>query len=454
VNEIAIIGAGFTGTTVAIQLLNSGAQKVSLIERRPLFGRGLAYSPHGDELLNVRASRMSAFPEDANHFVRWLSESGLGEPSDFAPRKVYGEYVSSLLDQTRASAGDRLEIVQGDALDVGAHETGVKVSLADGREISADAVVLALGNMPPADPLSFARPGLPPSVYVPDPWSTEINIPTGLDDAVVLVGTGLTMIDVALRLEDWGFRGKMIALSRRGLLPHAHGEAGPHAEGGGTLAGLALSTMVKSVKRRSGEIGWRAAVDELRPFTHDIWRSATPEEKERFLRHVRPWWDVHRHRVAPALAKRIGRLKHEGRLEVIAGKVQAAQASGEGVLLELRTRGSDRTRLVNAARIVNCTGPSGDIRKACDPLLAGLQRKGLIRPDRHRLGIEVDEANRAVGADGTPSSRVYAIGPIAKGSLWEVTAVPDLRVETAKLARRLADGGRASASSTDDLQIA
>jgi uncharacterized NAD(P)/FAD-binding protein YdhS len=433
---VAIIGSGFTGTMLAIQILRAGGPKVRLIERRKRFGQGLAYSPLGDQLLNVRASRMSAFPDDQAHFARWLAARGLGGADDFVPRRIFGDYLASLLAQARLAAGDRLELIRGDAIDIDTSGGRPRIALSDGRQIDADAVVLALGNLPPRLPAAF-RSELPPELYSADPWSPKLGDELSPEDTILLLGTGLTMIDAVLQLDASGFGGRMIGLSRRGLLPRAHADAAPHAPAGASLAGLPLSHMVRRVRARSETIGWRAAVDELRASTHHIWRSASAEERARFLRHLRPWWDVHRHRVAPVLSERLERLQRGGRLEILAAKVESVDVLADHALIAIRPRGASDGRTVRVNRIVNCTGPSGDLTGSGQPLLNNLVDRGLVRADPKGLGIETASLCNAVGSGGARSEWLYAVGPIARGRLWEVTSVPDLRNEAAQLARAM-----------------
>jgi uncharacterized NAD(P)/FAD-binding protein YdhS len=363
----------------------------------------------------------------------------LGEADDFVVRRIYGEYLADLLAKAQRAAGDRLELVQGEAINLETFENRPRIVLADGRHIQADAVVLALGNLPPQLPRGFDLEALREN-YSADPWSSGLGDGLSAEDIILLLGTGLTMIDAALQLVASGFEGKMIGLSRRGLLPRPHADAAPHAPAGESLAGLPLSVMVKRVRSRSSSIGWRSAVDELRVSTHDIWRAATADERARFLRHLRPWWDVHRHRVAPELAERLDQLQLEGRLEVLAGKIDAVRVEADHALLSVRPRGYAACRTIAAKKIVNCTGPSGDLNRSELPLLMDLARKGMIRPDFQRLGIDTGEGGKVVASDGTISDWLYALGPIAKGALWEVTAVPDLRHEAAALAHNLAFG--------------
>ena len=195
--------------------------------------------------------------------------------------------------------------------------------------------------------------------------------------------------------------------------------------------------LLRRIRRRAAEVGWRSAVHELRSVTQDLWRGAPLEERHRFLRHLRPWWDVHRHRVAPAVGATIDRMQADGRLCFTAGSIAAIRPDGEGACLEWRPRGSGAVEQISARRIVNCTGPELDIVRAGEPLFDALIGRGRIRPDVCRIGIDVDGEMRAIGADGRPSERLFAIGPMTRGAFWESIAVPDIRGQAARIAERL-----------------
>jgi uncharacterized NAD(P)/FAD-binding protein YdhS len=438
--NIAIIGGGFSGALQAINLCRLNGPRATLIERRPVAGTGLAFGAASPgHLLNVRAASMSALADDPDHFTRWLDRRGMpGSGAVFIPRLTYAAYLRELLDETLAEAGDRLQIVRGEAIGI-ERGNGVAVQLADGGRIEADAAVLAVGNLPPGTPPGFDPVTLSPECYSADPWDPEAFEGLTDSDLVLIVGTGLTMVDVALKLEDRGFRGRILALSRRGLVPRAHGAPSPPwdriAEAPPSIAALLLPL----VRARAALVGWRQAVDELRPFTQEIWGAAPLDQRRRFIRHLRPWWDVHRHRIADQVADRIAAMRQAGRLEIHAGKTIAARESGNGIEVEWRPRGAGATRLLEARRVINCTGPLVDLTRVTDPLLRGLAESGAIRSDSARLGIDIDPQSRTIAADGRANDWLYAIGPMTRGAYWEIVAVPDIRGQTLDLARRLSE---------------
>lgn len=423
--RVAVIGAGASGTLQALHLARAGTA-VTLIDRGPAPGRGVAYATRRPEhLLNVPARRMSAFSDDPDHFERWFGALTGGGPEDFAPRMLYGDYLCGLL----AEAG--IAPVQGEAVDV--EDGGVR--LADGRAVAADAVVLAPGNFKPATP-----PGIDPAAlgarWIDDPWAGDLAQGLGAGDVLLLIGTGLTAVDVALTLDATGYNGRIVALSRRGLAPRSHGLREPMVAPSGDLTSHCVA-MLRRVRARSGEIGWLGAVHELRAVTQALWQGASLEERGRFLRHLRAWWDVHRHKVAPAVGATIEAMQARAKLAVAAGRLVSAGAADGGAIVRFRARGRDEIESLRVARIVNCTGPEVDILRAGEPLLDALVAAGRIRPDPLRIGIDVDLDCRAIGADGSPSDRLSVIGPITRGAFWESVAIPDIRGQAERVAARL-----------------
>ncbi|HMC91989.1 MAG TPA: FAD-dependent oxidoreductase, partial [Allosphingosinicella sp.] len=267
---------------------------------------------------------------------------------------------------------------------------------------------------------------------VDDPWSAEglaaIRAMARQDKDLLLVGTGLTMIDVALTLVDEGFGGRMVAVSRRGLLPRAHEEPASPPYPVEPAAGLRAL-----VRQTRAGTPWRAAVDSLRPHTQALWRGLSLAEQKRFLRHLRPWWDVHRHRIAPPVARRIEALIGEGRLEILAGRISGE--TGGAVAIALRGGGERRLEIGGA---INCTGPEANIARMADPLIRQLLESGMARADALGLGFDVDDESRVIGVDGAPSPALFAVGPLTKGALWEIVAVPDIRQQVRDVARTLA----------------
>lgn len=443
IDHVAIIGAGFSGTLQAINLLRHDGPRATLIERSPVAGEGLAYgAAHPSHVLNVRAGNMSAFPDDPAHFVRWLEARGVENAAgSFAARIMYGTYLRELLDAALATHGDRLTVLRGEVRGLVDTGDGVDIALADGSALKADAAVLAVGNLPPHDPPGLDPAKLSADLYKGDPW--DGTVPQGLsaDDIVLIIGTGLTMVDVALMLEAAGYEGKIIALSRRGLMPRPHAEPGVDWQRRNVRPDTVASALVHQMRARGEEIGWRNAVDELRPFTQGMWANASLAERARFLRHLRPWWDVHRHRLAPHVYARIEAMQTRGQLQIVAGNTQgfAAEGDGDGVAVRWRPRGQSDNETLHVRRVINCTGPLGDLARTTDPLLMALRDEGLIRPDAAHLGIDVTASGQVVGKDGKPSEHIYALGPMTRGAFWEIVAVPDIRRQTWDVARRLSN---------------
>jgi uncharacterized NAD(P)/FAD-binding protein YdhS len=433
----AIIGGGYSGTLQAILLLQQGA-RVTLIERSARVGRGVAYStPYSDHLLNVRANGMSAFADQPSHFAEWVEVRG-GQARNFAERRLYGSYLRELLASAAASAGNRLQIIQDEAADVVQEGDAEIVRLGSGGSVRADTVILSIGNLAPDIPRAVAPDLRDSPVYVADPWAKDISPDLLDEDQVLLIGTGLTAIDAALMLDSAGFRGKIIALSRRGLVPRPHVDpptAVPRLE---EMPPADCTSLIRRLRTDAAKIDWRAAVDQLRPMTQALWAAAGVEQRRRFLRHLRPYWDVHRHRIAPSIAARIEGMVDEGRLSFAAGKILSSSLEGERGLVNWRPRGSGETAKLQLARIVNCTGPQGDISRAGEPLLDRLIAAARIRPDPCRIGIDVDFRSRTMNAAGEPSATLYAIGPMTRGTFWEIVAVPDIRAQVQAVAAELA----------------
>lgn len=453
---IAIVGGGLSGTLLAVQLLRQARTplRIHLLEREPRgCGRGVAYGTRaGCHLLNVPAGRMSAFPDDAGHFLAWAEarKDALLDPpwvpevsaTAFLPRRAYGDYLVAVLDAALRDAAPEVIFTRtdGEVLGLEAGAAHLTVWMKGGEALEAGHAVLALGNFPPGDPAEvppdLARSGR----YHGNPWAPGL-LEALLDTrSCLLVGSGLTMADWATALSQAGYGGRIHVLSRRGLWPHAHRPVAPIpllAEGAPTPE--TVRGWLRLVRGRVAATGgdWRGVVDALRPLTQGIWRDLPLDERRRFLRHLRPYWDCHRHRLAPPVAEHLAALLASGRLVRHAGRILGLDAEVAGVAVNLRPRGSAQVETLRVGAVVNCAGSESDYRKLESPLVRSLLDRGLIVPDALALGLQAGADGALVGADGRPSSVLSTLGPPQKGVLWETTAVPEIRLQAQRLAARL-----------------
>ena len=454
ISRIAIIGSGFSGTLVAAHLLKRARSQteITLLEKDPRqFGRGVAYGTDlGCHLLNVPAGNMSAFPDDPRHFLRWAQErqDHLLEPpwvtrvdaGSFLPRRAYGDYINDVLDEAVRKALAGVELIRKTEKVLGLSETpeGVSLRLLDGSRTMADKAVLALGNFPPGDP-RLAEPDFYDSCrYHGNPWEPGLLIKILETRSCLLIGGGLTMVDWAVALKQAGYQGSIHAISRRGLWPQAHAAATPTAFALDT-ATPSVRRWLQSLRRHIRETGcdWRAAIDAMRSTNQTLWTSLPLVEKRRFLRHLRPWWDCHRHRLSQIIAGKLQELFDSGQLVRHVGRILEYRERGDNVEVVLRPRGGGETVIIEADAVLNCSGSESDYRQLESPLVRDLLDQGLIRPDPLRLGLDVAADGALIHQDGTPSSRLFTLGPPEKGMLWETTAVPEVRVQAAALAEGL-----------------
>ena len=442
---IAVIGAGFSGTIAALHLLRRlpADQPVLLCERAPEFARGVAYaSGNPDHLLNVRATNMSALADEPQHFADWL-KNRLGDTYEglqateaglFASRGLYGRYLRGILDNAmRDSVGHaQLRLLPDDVTDIVASEHGgFLLSCASGTTVEAAGIVLAVGNLPPEESIE-------PRICT-NPWGEKAWAKPDSDLPVLIVGTGLTMVDLAISLRRQGLTAPIIAMSRGGLLPARHAHTLPWPTPQFTLAEEeSLSLLLSRVRDEAFAaaeqgVDWRAVVDSLRPITARIWARLPQSERRRFLRHARRFWDVHRHRMAPPHAEIIDALRADGSLQVLAGRISSMEPGAHSVNVHYTPRGTGRPETLRVQRVIMASGLE-PVAQTRDPLMRRLQERGLIRVDAEGLGLDVTDGLNVIRADGAVSDRVWALGPIVRGVFWECVAVPDIRVQASHVA--------------------
>jgi uncharacterized NAD(P)/FAD-binding protein YdhS len=446
--NLTIIGGGASGTLLAINLLrcsNSGPVTVNLIERRDRVGAGVAFSTDKEtHLLNVPAGKMGAFPDDVGDFHRWLKVNGYEcSESDFVPRKLFGRYLQDLLHTACDAAGPvKLRLINDEAVDVSV-DRNVRVSLASGEVLETEKLILAFGNFLPPHPsvqsLAFASS----ERYFHSPWANDMYASIRPDDSVFIIGTGLSMTDVALHLESLGHRGKITALSTRGLLPATHRLGFSYPSIHEELRGLHRITEVLKVVRQHAEKAqtngsdWRAVIDSLRPHTQEIWTSLPHEEKEYFRLHLSRYWDVARHRMPPKAAEKLGRMRLSGQLEIVKGRLRDIKQNG-GFNIRYFSDGVDKQ--ASAGVLINCIGSESNYEKIDVPLIQNLLKRGLIQPDSLRLGLNATPDGHIIGLNDRPSDVMFTLGTALKGILWESTAIPEIRTQARQLASKLLHG--------------
>jgi uncharacterized NAD(P)/FAD-binding protein YdhS len=440
--RIAIVGGGATGALAAVHLARAFSDRkadIVIVEPTERIGRGLAYATDDPRhLLNVRVSNMSAFADQPDHLLEWLQREGpmqgVASPTPFCfiPRGTYGAYIADLVKPLLASGTARH--IRDRCVDLVETADSVELKLSSGTSITTDWAILATGN--------DAKPALS-GIPAVQPWTEDALTGLASDAPVLIVGSGLTMVDMALSLDRRGHRGKITALSSRGLLSLPHRPVTPFPVAaaevpfGAELSALTawLRNLAKKITTEGGD--WRAAIDALRPHTQRLWRSMSFVQKRRFLRHARTYWDVHRHRMAPEVEAQIVALRSAGRLDIIAGRIARAEQGESGVEVEIAKRDGGRvTRTF--VRLVDCTGLADDPTRSENPLIRTLLKRGVVRTDPLGIGLYIDEDYATIDAAARRSNRVRAVGPLARAAFWECIAIPDIRLQCRDLAERIA----------------
>jgi uncharacterized NAD(P)/FAD-binding protein YdhS len=260
---------------------------------------------------------------------------------------------------------------------------------------------------------------------------------------VFLVGTGQTTVDLAVALNKRAHKGRIIAISRHGLLPYTHRGFEHYASFFGEIKDLRrILDVFRAVRKhleRAELMGtdWRAVIDSLRPDTQTLWLGLATGEKRRFLRHIFRYWEICRSRIPPESGAIIHTMRASGQLEIVAGRIRNLAETEAALEVHYTSRGAARNKVERAAAVINCIGPESDYDRIDETLVKNLMRRGLIRPGPANLGIDALPDGAIIGRDGASSSVLYTLGSPMKGVLWEVLAVPDIRVQAERLAHLL-----------------
>ncbi len=458
--EIGIIGGGFTGIILAVQIIRQSSQglSITIVNENNQFGLGVAYNPYSKyHLLNVVAGKMSVFRDEPNHFVHWLIDQPEYHDTDeenlktlFLPRHIYGRYLTDIWAKYKSAAkrkGVIINEIVGRVTQLKMNENEVEVALENNTKLHFHQCVLATGNQLPGNPnvtnISFFKS----SNYFQNPWCIDSVLGLKETDDVLIVGNGLTMVDTVLGLLEQGFRGRIHSLSRHGygILPHRESKVTFAIESVEKLTHMSLLELVQFVnfhrkQLRTKGISVEVIVDALRPHTQEIWRNFTINERRLFMLRFRHLWGVARHRIPLSIHDKIQQLRTENKLHILSGKI-INFSECENLI---RVTYIDKNGIINSldvARVINCTGPESDLGKLDGHFLHSAFNYQIISQDELKLGISTDiKTYRVKKSDGNSYPNLYTIGTNLKGELWESTAVNELRGQTEHLAKRLTSG--------------
>lgn len=453
--DVLIIGGGLSGTMLAVQLLRlPGQRQILVIEPRAELGRGEAYSAvELGHTLNGNAARMSVDPDNADDLTEWLTDfigAGGWPESDqqhvpiselFPLRGIFGVYAQQRLAEAKAQSASSVEHVRGEVVDLRVEEAATLLTLDNGQQLRGAFAVLATGMFPAARTPQTESSGL--NAAAVDPWDVSAMTEIDPQATVLIIGSGLTMVDAVVSLEQAGHRGPIEIFSRHGLLPHVRRQPPSWVDFLGEDHRLrSPRQLLREVRRQCAiahaqGIDWQAPLDTVRAHIGRLWSQASEGEKRQFVRHVRPWWESHHHRSPPLSAQLVARLQEEGRLRIRAASFKGLEPSAQGVTIRLRYRGEHAVTQVSGAALINSSGIEYDWRRVARPLPQQLLKRGLIQPGPLALGIAADASGAVVDAQGQVSQRLFAMGPPLRGMWWESTAVTDVALQAKALASKL-----------------
>lgn len=459
---VAVVGLGFSGTATAMQLMRqlSPGTRLLLIDPAPRRARGLAYGTRcASHWLNVPAGRLGWDPAQEGGFIEWLQrQHGAYGPSDFVPRMLLGDYLAQSLaaaEQAAEARGVHVQTLTDGVRRVTRLPDGAQqLHLASGAHCRADRVVLTTGHLAPESPRIPQGPDWGSQGLIDRPWDDVALSDLPEDGDVLLLGSGLSAIDMLTWLQDRGHAGCVTMLSRRGLLPQPHRslEARPRPdlsaaqalEGAQGLVGMLRAVRGWASQAQAEGHDWRDVMANLRCCTARLWQRLSTRERRQFLRHLQPWWDTHRHRLAPGIHCRLQASLRAGQVELRAGRLSQITRRDDGLFdIAWRPRGAAPGELAHrrVAAIVNCTGPSARVGHAIETapgsLLGALHAEGRLSVDELGLGLRIDEQYRLLDSAGRPQPGLHYVGPMLKAQFWEAVAIPELRVHAKAVAEQV-----------------
>jgi len=443
--DIAIVGGGASGVMTALQLLRQARmpRRIVMIEPAADIGEGVAYATRRPEhLLNVPAGRMSLFPDRPDDFVDYLRGIGHGDdalPRRYVPRLHYAGYLRDRLARARDDSLATLAIVQMRVASLAREDGGWLLGLEGGAELRAGAVVLAVGNAP--RPLPVRGAGALDRSQRLEAWDTAAVAALPAQASLCVVGSGLTMVDVAITRDTCGQQAPLHVVSRHGLMPLPRADTPPFEFDPRPLLSMTLRQRLRALRRQAGIAQaqgwpWQSVMERLRPMVRQLWQSLDFDDQRRFLRHVSRYWDVHRHGIDPALHARLSAMHARGALVLHRARLDAVWPTGACVQVEARDAQGHSLRL-EVQGVLNATGVEMRVQAMRNPLLQQLLGEGHAVPGPHGIGIDADGEGRVIAADGHAEPGLRVIGSLRIGREWESLAVPELRGQAEVIAAAL-----------------
>jgi uncharacterized NAD(P)/FAD-binding protein YdhS len=447
-NNVVIIGGGLSGILSAIYMSNlNNGPKVILLEKDPeKLGRGIAYQQEfTSQPLNVIADSMSIFEDKPEHFVNWIKLNSFRyshlvkeiNGKSFIPRKIFGDYLVESLKEAHDLHGNKFQILIDEAVSISKSERLFDVGLSSGLKLKAENVILALGNFPPADIPCVTKEIKKSSAYFSNSWTDKIYKGLTGNEDILLIGSGLTAVDVVLGLHIRRFNGNIVMISRKGKLPLQHFISNEKFNWNEPylLSPLDLLKSIRKNIRNSPHLHWSLIIDSLRSFVPKIWSFWTEGEKLIFLKRLRPFWEIARHRIPSESLKILRKLERLGKLIVLKTEVSEINLFDDGLKAIYKKGDIIEERFFR--KIINCTGPESNYRKIKFPIISNLMANNLVIPDNLGLGILCDPEGRIINENNQIVNGLWCIGPMRKAILWETTALREIRAQAKELSEKM-----------------
>jgi uncharacterized NAD(P)/FAD-binding protein YdhS len=446
ISDVALVGGGFSGAAVVYHLLKDAKTPlaISVFEPRAQVGLGIAYGDCSQrQILNVRSKGMSIDESRPDHYSKWLESSGIANAADlFSERYRYGQYVSLSLSSVATTSG--FEHIKDSVVAITKNQNQqFEIFTQDGKKFLANSVVLALGVV-----LANAKKEKGPTAHLTSPWKPGSFSKIKDASNLLIVGTGLTAIDVIVEAEYSGFKGKYTVVSRHAKFPQPHLD-NPKSASAELLAWAnslrnykpSVRALLRSIrsKVRSG-VSWYEVIDALRIPTQDLWKGLSARDKHSFLRHLRWAWDIHRHQAPGQSIKLIESLISSGRMTLVKGRIKNITIFEGRTSVYIQPRGAGQERTIEADIAFDGMGMGTDIKRSDNPLILQMLKDGLITVDDLGIGLRADDLGRVISQHGQISDNLFLLGPLRRGELWESTAARELRAQGRVIAQEILSG--------------